>query len=106
MVRIEEFAKGFDDQGVTWSRYRTFAQVVDEDPDCSTKNPMFAMVDHPGSGAYLTPGNPTAFSNAERSPPGRAPRLGENTEEILNEIGYSSSEIAKLHDARVIASAT
>jgi 2-methylfumaryl-CoA isomerase len=100
---IEDFAADFDKRGVTWSRYRTFKQAIEQDPDLSTDNPMFSVVDHPGGGAYLTPGNPIAFSDAERIPPGRAPRLGENTDEILDEIGYSSAEIAKLRDERVVA---
>ena len=90
---------------MTWSQYRTFRQVVDEDPDCSTDNPMFSIVEHPGGGAYLTPGNPAAFYGVERDAPGRAPKLGENTGEILTEIGYSNGEIAKLHDEGVVASA-
>jgi 2-methylfumaryl-CoA isomerase len=101
--RIEDFEKTFEKGGVTWSRYRSFKQCVEQDPDCSTENPMFSMVDHPGAGAYLTPGTPVAFSDVERIPPGAAPRLGENTDEILSEIGYADGEIAALHDARIVA---
>jgi 2-methylfumaryl-CoA isomerase len=100
---IEDFARSFDEHSVTWSRYRTFKQCVDEDPDCSTDNPMFAQVEHPGIGSYLTPGNPVAFSQVERLAPGVAPRLGENTDEILSEIGFSSGEIGKLHDEGIVA---
>ncbi len=100
---VEDFAKSFDERGVTWSLYRTFKQCVEQDPDCSTDNPMFSIVDHPGIGAYLTPGNPIAFSNVERVPPGVAPRLGENTDAILSEIGYADGEIAKLRDDRIVA---
>lgn len=98
-----EVARTFDQGGVTWSRYRTFGQVVADDPDCSADNPMFALVDHPGVGRYLTPGNPTAFSGVERSAPGVAPRLGEHTDMILDEIGYGTGEIATLHDDRIVA---
>jgi 2-methylfumaryl-CoA isomerase len=101
--RIEDFAKTFDERGVTWSRYRTFKECVDEDPDCSTDNPMFSVVDHPGIGSYLTPGNPIAFSNVDRVAPGIAPRLGENTDEILDEIGYTGCEIAALRDDGIVA---
>ncbi len=104
--RVEDFAKAFDERGVTWSVYRTFKQTVDEDPDCSTDNPMFSMVDHPGIGTYLTPGNPIYFGAAERIPAGRAPLLGEHTEEILADSGYSDGEIAALHDDGIVASGT
>ena len=35
------FAKTFDERGVTWSQYRSFKECVEQDPDCSTDNPMF-----------------------------------------------------------------
>jgi len=99
----DDFAAAFDRESVTWAKYRSFREVVEEDPDCSIDNPMFSMLDHPGIGAYLTPGNPIAFSGAERVRPNRAPSLGENTDEILGEIGYSARDIAALHDAKVVA---
>jgi 2-methylfumaryl-CoA isomerase len=43
--RVEDFARSFDEHGVTWSVFRSFKQVVDEDPDCSTQNPMFSMLE-------------------------------------------------------------
>jgi 2-methylfumaryl-CoA isomerase len=101
--RIDEFEGVFNERSVTWSRYRTFRQAVEEDPDISEDNPMFSRLEHPGIGSYLTPGNPIAFSDAERIPPTRAPSLGENTDEILSEIGYSEGEIASLHDDRIVA---
>lgn len=104
-VTVKDISKKFDDLGVTWSVYRTFKKAVEQDPDISTDNPMFTRLHHPGIGTYLTPGNPISFSNAERVEPRRAPALGENTEEILHEIGYSGGEIAKLYDDKVVASA-
>ena len=100
---VEEFEAAFTERSVTWARYRTFAQAVREDPDISTDNPMFSMLEHPGIGTYLTPGNPIAFSDAERIAPVRAPSLGENTDEILSGIGYSDGEIASLHDDLIVA---
>jgi 2-methylfumaryl-CoA isomerase len=100
---LAQFESVFNAKGVTWARYNTFRDVVETDPDCSTANPMFSLLDHPGIGAYLTPGNPIAFSAVERIPPVRAPSLGENTAEILSEIGYSDGEIAKLHDDKIVA---
>jgi 2-methylfumaryl-CoA isomerase len=100
---VDDFAGAFDRASVTWSRYRSFRETVEQDPDCSTDNPMFSLLDHPGIGSYLTPGNPIAFSGVERIPPTRAPSLGENTDEILTEIGYSDGEISSLHDAKIVA---
>jgi len=100
---VQDFAKSFNDTGVTWSLYRSFKEVVEQDPDCSTENPIFSLLEHPGIGTYLTPGNPISFAGVERIAPVRAPSLGENTDEILAEIGYDDGEIGKLHDAGVIA---
>ncbi len=100
---VADFAASFDRIGVTWSKYRSFAQVVAEDPDCSADNPMFSLLEHPGIGAYLTPGNPIAFSGVDRIPPQRAPSLGENTDEILAELGYSDREVGAFHDAHIVA---
>jgi 2-methylfumaryl-CoA isomerase len=101
--RIEDFAQAFDSRGVTWSRYRSFKEAIDQDPDISTDNPMFSMLEHPGIGSYLTPGNPIAFSDAERVAPTRGPSLGEHTDELLAEIGFSNTEVAALHDDKIVA---
>lgn len=102
--KVEDFAKPFDDAGMTWSVFRTFKQAVQEDPDISTQNPMFSMVDQPGIGRYLVPGSPLAFSKCERSTPRPAPVLGEHTDEILSEtLGLSEAEISRLHDDKIVA---
>ncbi|HZP44059.1 MAG TPA: hypothetical protein VFB15_00275, partial [Candidatus Binataceae bacterium] len=55
-------------------------------------------------GKYLMPGSPLDFAGMERVPVCRAPILGEHTDEILSQIlGLSDSQIARLHDARVVA---
>ena len=57
---------------VTWSVFRSFKQVVEEDPDCSTQNPMFSMLEQPGIGSYLAPGLPMEFGALH---PAAAPRF-------------------------------
>ncbi len=97
--------QAFAGTNVSWGPYQTFRQLIREDPRCSTANPMFAEVEHPGIGTYLMPGSPLDFSAVPRLPVKRAPLLGENTDEVLTEIlGLGSREIARLHDDGVIAS--
>lgn len=102
--QVEDFAKSFDENGVTWSVFRTFKQAVQEDPDLSRQHPMFSRVEQPGIGDYLVPGSPFEFGEFERSTPVRAPVLGEHTDEILSGIlGLGDHEISKLHEAKVVA---
>jgi formyl-CoA transferase len=58
-------------------------------------------VDHPARGRYLTVGNPIKMSDSptevKRSPP-----LGEHTEEVLRQLGYSADEVSMLRAERVI----
>jgi 2-methylfumaryl-CoA isomerase len=101
--RISEFADSFDREGVTWSAFRSFRDVLAHDPDCSTANPMFSTIEQPGIGTYLVPGTPFSFGAFDREPPQRAPLLGEHTDEILAEVlGLGDAQIADLHDSKVV----
>ena len=103
---FEEVGAGFDAQGVCWGPYRTFMQMVEEDPRCSTANPLFETIDQPGIGSYLAPGSPLDLGAFDRTPVKPAPRLGEHTGEILAEVlGMSEGEIGDLHDRGIVASA-
>ena len=50
---------------------------------------MFGLAEHPSEGAYKTIRAPVSFSSAPFRIRRHAPRLGEHTEEILEEIGVS-----------------
>ena len=101
---LEEVRKTFEGTAVCWGSYRTFRQMVDEDPRCSTGNPLFSWVEQPGIGGYLVPGSPLHYSQSERLAPRRAPRLGEHTDEVLNEIlGLPDGQIGQLRAKRIIA---
>jgi 2-methylfumaryl-CoA isomerase len=96
--------ESFLGSGVSWGPYQTFRQLVSEDPRCSTANPLFEQVEHPGVGSYLMPGSPLWFEGVSRAPVQRAPALGEHTEQVLAEVlRLSATEIAALHDAGTVA---
>ena len=102
--KVEDFAPSFDGSGVTWSVFRTFKQAVQQDPDISTRHPMFSRVEQPGIGSYLVPGSPFEFGEFERATPERAPVLGEHTDEILADIlGLGDAEISQLHEKKIVA---
>jgi 2-methylfumaryl-CoA isomerase len=101
---LAELREVFDVNGVSWSVYQTFRQLVEDDPRCSTANPMFTEVEQPGIGTYLMPGSPLVFGAAGRLPATRAPLLGEHTDEVLGDVlGLGAAEIGRLHDKGLVA---
>lgn len=58
-------------------------------------NDMVLNIDDPEVGSYRQMGFPIKMTRTPGSLRKRAPRLGENTAEILNEYGYSEEEIKK-----------
>lgn len=101
---LAQIREAFDTHGVCWGVYQSFAELVNEDPRCSTANPLFQNIEQPGIGTYPTPGLALNFSASPRQAVRRAPLLGEHTDEILADIiGLSSAAIGRLHDANVVA---
>ncbi|MYH97617.1 MAG: 2-methylfumaryl-CoA isomerase, partial [Acidimicrobiia bacterium] len=101
---LAEASAALDAQGVCWGRYQSMLELVANDPRCSTQNPLFADVEHPETGQYLTPGPPLRFSDDNVDDPGPAPRLGQHTDEVLADVlGMSAAEIASLHDNQIVA---
>jgi len=103
-LTFAEVADAFDRHGVCWGPYRTFGELVADDPRCSVANPLFAPVDHPGVGTVLEARSPLRFGGLALDDPAPAPRLGQHTDEVLAEfLGLSDTEIGRLHDAGVVA---
>jgi formyl-CoA transferase len=58
-------------------------------------------VDHPKRGKYLSVGNPIKMSESA-SDVTRSPLLGEHTDQVLAELGYSAEQIAELRSSGAI----
>lgn len=100
----QQVVEALDARGVCWGKYQSVAELVASDPECSEQNPLFQTVEQPGIGCYLTPTSPLQFSGFERQAARPAPVVGQHTDEILaQDLGMSSSEIGKLHDAGIVA---
>jgi len=65
------------------------------------KSGSIVEVDHKVRGKYLTIGSPIKFSDLEIEVT-PSPVLGEHTDEVLADLGYSADDIAKLHTAKAI----
>lgn len=101
---LNELQRIFDQHRVLWGPYQTVGQLMNEDPWCSLKNPMFQRVDQPGVGPHLMPGSPLFFAGMPRPDLLPAPDLGQHTDELLREIvGCSNAEIRRLRGAGIVA---
>ncbi|MDA0823945.1 MAG: CoA transferase [Proteobacteria bacterium] len=96
--------KALSANGCCWGPYQTVREMLENDIDATTDNPIFSRVRQPDIGEYLVPGQPMTFSACERQPAVPAPRLGQHTDEILADLlGLSDAQIGKLHDDGVVA---
>ncbi|HEY8614827.1 CoA transferase [Phenylobacterium sp.] len=100
-----ELAPAFDAGGVTWGAYQPLEAAL-EDRRLFKDNPLFEAIQHPSGLTYPAPGAMGTIPQDRRGPVRPAPRLGEHTDEVLAEVlGLGSGEIARLHDAGVVAQA-
>jgi len=78
-----------------------YAQVF-ADPQVLARE-MVAETDHPTLGHMRTLGSPIKMSATPPDVSRRAPQLGEHTDDVLTEAGYSASEIDALRSAHAIS---
>ena len=96
----DEWMKILDAHGCIFTPIQSIPEVV-EDPQLLANNYVID-INHPTYGQTKTMGFPWDLSDTPASWRRRAPRLGEHTEEVLLEIGYSQEELAKLRDEGAI----
>jgi crotonobetainyl-CoA:carnitine CoA-transferase CaiB-like acyl-CoA transferase len=65
-------------------------------------NEYVVPFDHPKLGNIIIPGYPMHFSQCRAGTRTTAPAIGEHTDEILKELGYSIEDIASLKQDKVI----
>jgi formyl-CoA transferase len=73
---------------------------IEHDPSLRASGTI-VEVDHKERGKYLTVGSPIKFSDLKPEVTG-SPLLGEHTDQVLAELGYSKGQIAGLHEAKAV----
>lgn len=96
----DEWARILSEHGCIFTPIQDIKDVV-EDPQVLANRYMIE-VDHPTHGPTRMMGFPWDLSETPASWRRRAPDLGEHTEEVLLEIGYSQPDIAKFREDGVI----
>jgi 2-methylfumaryl-CoA isomerase len=99
----EQVSAALSESSVLWDRYKDFAEVA-QDPRV-TANPLFTLLTQPRIGSYLAPGLPMSVDGVH-SAAHSAPALGDDTEAVLAEVGYTADEIATLVESRTVATGT
>jgi crotonobetainyl-CoA:carnitine CoA-transferase CaiB-like acyl-CoA transferase len=69
------------------------------DPQIAARE-MVVETEHPVLGTFRTLGSPIKMSLTPPDPRRRAPRLGEHTNQVLTECGFSEAEISAIHEWR------
>ena len=115
LPRLKEVFAAIEDWTVTKTKFEAMKLLNEHDIPCG---PILSMkelaeepslratgtiveVDHPKRGKYLTVGNPIKLSDSP-TVVRRSPLLGEHTDEVLVELGYSNQDIEGFRTSKVI----
>jgi formyl-CoA transferase len=71
------------------------AEEIINDPQMH-QNGIFMPVKDPQIGAQYTVNSPVQVAGVDKASPGRAPHLGEHSDEVLRELGFSAAEVSSL----------
>jgi len=100
---LTDLLPAFEREGVCWGPYQPMSQAA-EDPRLFKGNPVYADIVHPSGRTYPAAGFAGTIPQEARAPARPASRLGQHTDEVLSEVlGLSGGEIARLHDAGLVA---
>lgn len=89
-----------DRSGVVWAPVQGLQEAL-ADPQ-TIENAYLAELDQPGYGPIQTLRPPFSFSRSEAGPFAPTPEVGQHTEEVLLEAGYTWDDISQLREAGAI----
>jgi len=96
----DEWAQILDQMEVRYAPVNDYAQAV-ADPLVTTNNYIVELEDSNGETKKVV-GSPIRMSETPTTPSVSAPELGQHTEEILIELGYTWEQIGELRDLQAI----
>ena len=94
-----EWYDAFDRAGMWWAPVQTLSEAI-EDPQVRASGAFVAVPGPDGDVEMLA--SPVDFNGTPWKPRGLPPELGQNTEEILLELGFDWEQIAMWKDRKVI----
>jgi crotonobetainyl-CoA:carnitine CoA-transferase CaiB-like acyl-CoA transferase len=97
---VDELITTFRDNDVPVGRIRDIAEVF-EDPQVEARD-MLQRVSHPTAGEMQLPGCPMKFRGHDTAARRHPPLVGEQTEEVLSELGYDEARIDGLREDGVL----
>ena len=95
-----EWGRLLDEHGCIWGLVQTPGDI-DTDPQVWA-NGFLTTADHPAQGEIKLIASPVRFSTTPASVRSTAPQLGEHTEEVLLEHGYTWEDLTRFKDAGAI----
>ncbi|MEE2784370.1 MAG: CoA transferase [Pseudomonadota bacterium] len=95
-----EWGEIFDKAGLIWGPVMGLHEVP-QDPHAIELG-MFPKLEHADAGPYPTVNAPMRFATADVRPRGPSPRIGEHTDQVLTDFGFSQAEIESMLDANTI----
>ena len=97
---LEEWLKLFKGKNLIYAPILAYSQVA-QNPQLR-ENDYIVQVEHPAKGSIPLVGMPVNFSRTPGRVQHSAPELGQHTEEILLDLGYSWEDITNLKENGVI----
>lgn len=97
---LREWMEILDRHDLVNSMAQTISEMT-EDPQ-AVQNDFFARLDHPNAGEIRLVASPVKFSETDAEVKQPAPQVGQHTEEILLESGYTWDDIIRLKDEGAI----
>jgi crotonobetainyl-CoA:carnitine CoA-transferase CaiB-like acyl-CoA transferase len=97
---LSEWLDILDRHGLVSSKAQTILELIN-DPQ-AVQNEFFVKLDHPNAGPIRLVASPVKFSETKAAVNGPAPEVGQHSEEILLEAGYTWDDLTRLKDEGAI----